>query len=207
MTYTHVTAQRGLTAPSRGTSMLARLFLLFTIIPFIELFLLMQVGDVVGFWPTVGMILTTGMVGAWLTKREGLRVFREYQKALEEMRMPEEGLTSGLLVLVGGALMIAPGVLTDVTGILLMIPPVRRFVARYVEAYVKKHFLGPAGAGRAGATFRQVRVGPDGVVRETVRSTVVETTGEVTSETKQDDVLEPDLVVDRRGRVVARLED
>lgn len=189
--------------------MLARLFLLFTIIPFIELFLLMQVGDLVGFWPTVGMIVLTGIVGAWLAKREGLRVLREYQKAIHELRMPEEGLTSALLVVVGGALMIAPGVMTDVIGILLMIPPIRRVVAGWVEAYVKKHFLGPAGAGRAGATFRQVRVGPDGVVRETVRSTVVETTGEVTSETKQDedDVLEPDLVVDRRGRVVARLED
>jgi UPF0716 protein FxsA len=187
--------------------MLARLFLLFTIIPFIELFLLMQVGDVVGFWPTVGMILLTGFVGAWLAKREGLRVLREYQQALAEMRMPEEGLTSALLVLVGGALMIAPGVLTDVTGILLMIPPVRRFVARYVEAYVKKHFLGGEGGSRRGVVFHKVRVGPEGVVRETVRGGVVETTGETVSETPKTDVLEPDLVVDRRGRVVARLED
>lgn len=199
--------------------MLARLFLLFTIIPFIELFLLLQVGDVVGFWPTFAMIIVTGIVGAWLAKREGLRVLREYQKAIEELRMPEEGLTSALLVVVGGALMIAPGVMTDVIGILLMIPPIRRVVAGWVEAYVKKTLLkggglGGAGAGvgkRGGVTFRQVRVGPDGVVRETVKSTVVETTGEVTSETKQDDdeaaVLEPDLVVDRRGRVVARLED
>jgi UPF0716 protein FxsA len=194
--------------------MLARLFLLFTIIPFIELFLLLQVGDAVGFWPTFAMIIVTGMVGAWLAKREGLRVLREYQKAINELRMPEEGLTSALLVVVGGALMIAPGVLTDIIGILLMIPPIRRVVAGWVEAYVKKTLqkgggLGPAGAGRGGVTFRQVRVGPDGVVRQTVRSTVVETTGEVTSETKHDEdsVLEPDLVVDRRGRVVARLEE
>jgi UPF0716 protein FxsA len=186
--------------------MLARLFLLFTIVPFIELFLLLQVGDVVGFWPTVAMILTTGFVGAWLAKREGLRVWREYQSALAEMRMPDEGLTSALLVLVGGALMIAPGVLTDVTGILLMIPPVRRVVARWVEAYVKKHFLG--GEPGRGVYFRTVHVGPDGAVRQTVRrGGVVETTGEVTSEKRDDEVLEPDVIVDRRGRVVARLEE
>ncbi len=201
--------------------MLARLFLLFTIVPFIELFLLLQVGDLMGFWPTVAMILVTGVVGAWLAKREGLRVLREYQSALAEMRMPEEGLTSALLVLVGGALMIAPGVLTDVTGILLMIPPIRRVVAGWVEAYVKKNFLGgEAGAGKSGfgkggfgqggVVFRSVVVGPDGVVRQTVSRSggaVVDTTGEVTSEKREDEVLEPDLVVDRRGRVIARLEE
>lgn len=186
--------------------MLARLFLLFTIVPFIELFLLMQVGDLVGFWPTVAMILLTGITGAWLAKREGLRVLREYQQALAEMRMPEEGLTSALLVLVGGALMVAPGVLTDVTGILLMIPPVRRVVARWVEAYVKKHFLGGPG-GQERVVFRQVRVGPQGVVQQAVRRDVVETTAEVSSETREDEVLEPDIVVDRRGRVIARLEE
>lgn len=191
--------------------MLARLFLLFTIVPFIELFLLLQVGGLVGFWPTFALVVTTGFVGAFLTKREGLRVFREYQQALAEMRMPEEGLTSGLLVLVGGALMIAPGVLTDITGILLMIPPVRRVVARWVEAYVKKNFLGGEAASRRGVVFHKVRVGPEGVTRETVRSEtvrgVVETSVAVEESPKADDVLEPDLVVDRRGRVVARLED
>jgi UPF0716 protein FxsA len=188
--------------------MLARLFLLFTIVPFIELFLLLQVGDVVGFWPTVLMILTTGFVGAWLTKREGLRVWGEYQKALAELRMPDEGLTSALLVLVGGALMIAPGVLTDVTGILLMIPPIRRVVARWVEAYVKKHFLGGAPGQRGGVVFHSVHVGPNGVVRQTVRRGVVETTGDIAVEKpKDDEVLEPDAIVDRRGRVVARLEE
>ncbi|GAB4205378.1 MAG: FxsA family protein [Sandaracinaceae bacterium] len=188
--------------------MLARLFLLFTVVPFIELFLLMQVGDLVGFWPTVLMILTTGLVGAWLAKREGLRVWSEYQKALSELRMPDEGLTSALLVLVGGALMIAPGVLTDVTGILLMIPPIRRVVARAVEAYVKKHFFGGAPGSRGSVVFHSVHVGPNGVVRQTVRRSVVEATGDLSArKPKDDEVLEPDAIVDRRGRVVARLED
>ena len=204
MTYTHSVPGRALEG-TRGSPMLARLFVLFTIGPCLELFLLLQVGEVVGFWPTVGMILLTGFVGAWLARREGVRVLREYQKALAEMRMPEEGLTSALLVLVGGALMIAPGVLTDVTGILLMIPPFRRFVARHVEAYVKKHFLGGEGASRRGVVFREVRVGPDGAVRESVRG-VVESVP-APARAPSGEVLEPDLVVDRRGRVIARLEE
>jgi UPF0716 protein FxsA len=187
--------------------MLARLFLLFTIVPFVELFLLLKVGEVVGFWPTVAMILVTGFVGAWLSKREGLRVWNEYQRALAELRMPDEGLTSALLVLVGGALMIAPGVLTDVTGILLMIPPIRRVVARWVEAYVSEHFLGGVPDRRGGVVLHSVYVGPNGVVRQTVRRGVVQTTGDLAVERpKDDEVLEPDAIVDGRGRVVARLE-
>lgn len=186
--------------------MLGRLFLLFTIVPFIELFLLMQVGDVVGFWPTVAMILLTGITGAWLAKREGLRVFREYQQALAEMRMPKEGLTSGLLVLVGGVLMIAPGVLTDITGILLMIPPIRRVVAGWVEGYVQKHILG----GKPGAGgFRQVQTSR-GVAHVWTSSSVAEPTTQVEKPKAPNDepeALVADIVVDRRGRIIAELDD
>jgi len=181
--------------------MLGRLFLLFTIVPFIELFLLMKVGDVVGFWPTVAMILTTGIVGAWLSKREGLRVFRDYQQAIAEMRMPKEGLTSGLLVLVAGVLMIAPGMLTDVTGILLMIPPVRRVVAGWVERYVEKHVLG----GKAGGGFRQVQTSRG--VAHVWTSEMPAAEPAPTPQTSSDEALVADAVVDRRGRVVAELDD
>ncbi len=119
--------------------MFARLFLLFSIVPFIELFLLLTVGREIGIVPTIGMIILTAVIGAALAKREGLRVYTEWQRAISEMRVPEEGITSGLLVLVGGALLIAPGVLTDVVGILLMIAPIRRVVARFIEGRVRKH--------------------------------------------------------------------
>lgn len=122
-----------------GAAMFARLFLLFSIVPFIELALLLTVGREIGVVPTVGMIILTAVIGAALAKREGLRVYTEWQRAIAEMRVPEEGITSGLLVLVGGALLIAPGVLTDVVGILLMIAPVRRVVARFVEKRVRKY--------------------------------------------------------------------
>ncbi len=182
--------------------MLGRLFLLFTIVPFIELFLLMQVGDVVGFWPTVAMILLTGITGAWLSKREGLRVFRDYQQAIAEMRMPKEGLTSGLLVLVAGVLMIAPGVLTDITGILLMIPPIRRVVAGWVEAYVEKHVLG----GKVGAGgFRQVQTSRG--VAHVWTSGMPAREPAPAPQASSDEALVADVVVDRRGRIVAELDD
>ena len=103
----------------------------------VELFLLLRVGDWLGFWPTFGMVIGTALLGGYLLKREGLRVWREWTRALAEMRLPEEGITSGLLVLVGGVLLITPGVLTDVTGIALMIPPIRKVIAGLIEKRVK----------------------------------------------------------------------
>lgn len=114
------------------------LALTFLVVPFVELWLLLRVGDLIGFWPTMGIVLSTAVLGAWLAKREGLRVFNDWQRALAEMRLPDEGITSGLLVLVGGVLLVAPGVLTDLTGIALMIPPIRKVVAGWIERYAQK---------------------------------------------------------------------
>jgi UPF0716 protein FxsA len=113
------------------------LALAFLSITSLEIFLLLRVGDWLGFWPTLGFVIGTAVLGAYLAKREGLRVWRDWQRALAEMRIPEEGITSGLLVLVGAVLLCTPGVLTDLTGIALLIPPARRVVARFIEARVK----------------------------------------------------------------------
>ncbi len=208
--------------------MFARLFLLFSIVPFIELFLLLTVGREIGVVPTVGMIILTAVIGAALAKREGLRVYTEWQRAITEMRVPDEGITSGLLVLVGGALMIAPGVLTDVVGILLMIAPVRRVVARFIEGRIKKHFetaarvegVGPSGPFAASArggvasagpgvfTWRVVqmggvprpgaRPGPRAVSRPPARG-VIEAEGVVVDERRPD---APPALPDIEGEIV-----
>ena len=103
--------------------MLGRLFLLFTLVPLAELYLLIAIGGQVGVAPTIGLVALTGILGAWLAKREGRKALASYQEALTQGRMPEDGIVSGLLILVGGVLLIAPGILTDVTGLALMIPP------------------------------------------------------------------------------------
>lgn len=113
------------------------LALLFLGVSSLELFLLLQVGEWMGPWATMALVVATALLGGYLAKREGLRVWRDWQRALAEMRIPEEGITSGLLVLVGAVLLITPGVLSDLTGILLMLPPFRRVVARFLETRVK----------------------------------------------------------------------
>ncbi|WP_164002599.1 FxsA family protein [Pyxidicoccus caerfyrddinensis] len=105
------------------------LLLAFTVVPFIELYLLLAIGREVGFLPTLAMVLVTGLVGAWLARREGGRVLRSWRESMARGQVPEEGIVSGALVLVGGALLVAPGVFTDVVGLLLLLPPTRRFVA------------------------------------------------------------------------------
>jgi UPF0716 protein FxsA len=106
-----------------------KLLLIFTVIPFCELYLLLQVNEVVGFWPTVGLVLLTGVTGAWLARSEGLRVLRRWQKALARGRVPEEGVLGGALLLAGGLLLVTPGLLTDALGLSLLIPVVRLALA------------------------------------------------------------------------------
>ncbi len=110
------------------------LVLLFTVLPLLDLWLLLQLGDAMGVWPTLGLTVSVAMLGGWLGKREGSKVVGQWLRAMRELRMPEDGLVSGLLVVVGAALLIAPGVLTDVIGLLFLIPFTRRPIARFVRA-------------------------------------------------------------------------
>lgn len=114
------------------------LFVLFVALPFVDLVLLLRVGAVLGFWPTVALTLAMGALGAWLTKREGLRVWRAWTRALAELRPPEQGVIDGVLVIAGGALLMAPGVLTDVVGFVFLIPPTRKLVAGLVRRAVDR---------------------------------------------------------------------
>lgn len=118
---------------------MSRLFLLFTIVPFVELYLLLRLGDAIGFWPTVGMVLVTALIGASLARREGLKALSEWQTTLAQGRMPAEGLLGGVLILIGGALLVAPGVLTDLAGLALLFPPTRRIVATQVRKRLEKN--------------------------------------------------------------------
>lgn len=108
----------------------------FVVIPLVELYLLLWVGSLIGFWPTVAITVVTGLLGGGLAKREGMRVYRQWRAALDEMRAPETGIVEGVLVLLGGALLITPGVLTDITGLLLLVPVTRRPIAARVRRAV-----------------------------------------------------------------------
>jgi UPF0716 protein FxsA len=119
---------------------LGRLLLLFTVVPLIELYLLIQVGELLGAGPTIAIVFVTGLLGAFLARREGGRVMRSWRASMERMEVPKDGVLSGVLVLVGGVLLVTPGVVTDFVGLSLLFPPTRRFVAKYLKRYVERHF-------------------------------------------------------------------
>lgn len=120
---------------------LGRLFLLFTLVPLVELYLLVSLGGAIGVWPTLALVGATGLFGAVLAKREGLRVLGSWQRSIAQGDIPREGLSSGALVLMGAVLLVTPGILTDVLGLALLFPPTRRGVSRWLSARVR-HKLG-----------------------------------------------------------------
>lgn len=163
---------------------MARLALLFTVVPLLETYLLVVLGGLLGFWPTVGIVLLTGVVGAWLAKSEGLRVLRRWQEALAGGRVPEEGVLGGLLVLVGGVLLVTPGVLTDVVGLSLLFPPTRRRVAGWAKRWAERRIeRGQVRVVSMGPTVRPMQVvhGPPlrRPVGRRVRAGVIDVEGEV----------------------------
>ena len=182
--------------------MLGKIFLVFTLVTLLETYLLYAFGAALGGWWTLALILFTAMLGAFLTKREGLKIWTAWKDALSQGQMPEEGILSGILVLVGAVLLVTPGVLTDATGIALLIPPSRRFIAKYVRAFLEKKFSD----GTATVTSR-VRVDHgDGTYTERVQARVG---GFGTSRSRDPNVIDADSEVveeRRRGEPKAQLE-
>jgi len=128
--------------------MLLRLLLLMTVVPAMELYLLMQLADLMGILETVVLILVTGSLGATLAKREGLGVLTSLRADLKKGLPPADRLVEGLLVLVGGTLLITPGVLTDLAGFSLIFPFTRRWLAPRVKNWAAKRFkVGALGGG------------------------------------------------------------
>lgn len=119
-------------------TLLARLALLFVVVPVIELVLLIQLGQVVGLWPTLGLVIFTGVTGAALARLEGLRVLFQFRSQLASGQLPGQALLDGISVLVGGAFLLTPGILTDVAGFSLLFPLTRRWIQRRVRAGLER---------------------------------------------------------------------
>ena len=117
------------------------LVLVFIVVPIAELFVIIQVGELIGVWPTLLLLLLDAIVGSWLLKREGRAAWRRFNQALAERRLPGKEVADGFLVVLGGALLIAPGFLTDILGYLLVLPftrpLVRGAVVRYLASRVR----------------------------------------------------------------------
>ncbi len=113
--------------------MFARLFLLFTVIPLIELYLLIEVGSVIGGLYTILLVLGTGALGAFLAKLEGLRTLGQIQRNLNQGIVPAEEMLDGVIIMAAGLLLITPGILTDAFGFLMLIPATRNVFKRWLR--------------------------------------------------------------------------
>lgn len=112
--------------------MLGRLLLLFLLTPALELGVLIQVDKLIGFGPTIGLIVATGIAGSYLARREGLNTWRRLNERLNAGDLPGKELIDGVIILVAGALLVTPGVLTDVVGFLGLLPPTRALIRKFL---------------------------------------------------------------------------
>ncbi len=112
-----------------------RLLLLFTVVPLTELVLLLMLADYAGWRFTVALVLLTGVGGAALARWQGLRCLRRVQRQAGAGQIPADSLMDGVMILVAGVLLVTPGVLTDVVGFALLVPPMRTLLKRGVRRY------------------------------------------------------------------------
>jgi len=123
------------------------LFVLFIVIPIIEITVLLQVGEWLGLWPTMAIVIASAWLGAKYVRQQGIATMQSVQTKMVQGEMPSAEIVTGLMLLVAGVLLVTPGFVTDIFGLSLLIPNVRQAIA----AMVQKHMLVRQGA--AGASF------------------------------------------------------
>jgi UPF0716 protein FxsA len=137
------------------------LLVAFVVVPIVEIYVLIQVGQVIGAGWTVLLLILDSVIGAWLVRHEGGRAWRALRTALDSGRMPAAELADGALILIGGTLMLTPGFVTDGFGILLILPVTRPLFRRLLTAIVTRQLVA-----RAAGPRQTTRPGPrsDGTV-------------------------------------------
>jgi len=126
------------------------LFIAFLIVPFVEIYVLLQVGGVIGAFPTILLVVFTAVLGAWLLRRQGFATWQRFQSALAQGEIPAYEMIEGPILLVGGALLLTPGFFTDMLGFACLIPTLRRKIAQYI---IEHHLLQT----QVGSVFQQAR--------------------------------------------------
>lgn len=134
------------------------------VVPLVEIYLLVQVGQVIGALPTIALLVAMSLLGAWLLRREGARTWRAFRTALSSGRVPAKEVADGALVIVGGALLLTPGFATDAVGLALVLPVTRAVFRRLLTGAVARRLGVPGVRGPAARTRRH----PDVVEGEVV---------------------------------------
>jgi UPF0716 protein FxsA len=117
------------------------LIVLFIVVPIAELYVIIQVGEAIGLWPTLALLLADALLGSFLLKHQGRGAWQRFNQALAERRFPGKEVVDGLLIVVGGTLLLTPGFLTDIAGLVLLIPPTRAIVRKLLRRFTIGRFL------------------------------------------------------------------
>ena len=145
------------------------LVILLIVVPILELYVIIQVGQAIGVVPTLILLLADALLGSWLLKREGRSAWRRFNAALAARRFPGKEVADGVLIVIGGTLLLTPGFLTDIFGLFLLLPPTRAIARRVLKRLTIGRFMvvgmgggggpfgGPAGRDGAGGEGRAPR--------------------------------------------------
>jgi UPF0716 protein FxsA len=118
------------------------LLLAFVVVPIVEIWVIVQVGQAIGIVPTLVLLLADAVLGTWLFRREGRRAWTALREAIAAHRVPAKEVADGALVVVGGAFLLTPGFVTDVLGVLCLLPPTRAVLRRALTGLVRARLLG-----------------------------------------------------------------
>ena len=111
------------------------LIVLFIVVPIAELYVIIQVGQAIGIWPTLALLLADALLGSFLLKQQGRGAWLRFNEALAQRRFPGKEVVDGLLIVIGGTLLLTPGFLSDIAGLILLVPPTRAIVRRVLRRF------------------------------------------------------------------------
>jgi UPF0716 protein FxsA len=140
------------------------LIVVFIVVPLAELYVILKVGDAIGVLPTLAILVADSLLGSWLLKSQGRAVWRRFNEATQAGRVPHSEIIDGVLVIFGGAFLITPGFLTDIVGLLLLIPPTRAGFRRLTRRMIERGnpIIAVAGSAARSRSDARSRPGAEG---------------------------------------------
>jgi UPF0716 protein FxsA len=130
------------------------LIVLFIVVPIAELYVIIQVGEAIGVWWTIALLIADSVLGSYLMRHQGRAAWRRFNEAIAAARVPAREAIDGVLVIFGGALLLTPGFITDILGAVLLVPPTRALVRRLlVRRFSGRVIVSRPGGGRRGGGF------------------------------------------------------
>jgi UPF0716 protein FxsA len=114
---------------------------LFIVVPIVELYVIIKIGGLIGILPTLALLLADALLGSLLLRHQGRGAWRRFNQAIAERRFPGREVADGLMIAIGGTLLLTPGFVTDIFGVLLLLPPTRAIARRLLRGYAGRRFL------------------------------------------------------------------